>query len=431
MGDSQGGVFMHSDRTDSGHDLAGFRRTRTMATGLLLIMAGLFVVALLWQPVYPLLAWLQAFAEAAMVGALADWYAVTALFTRPLGLPIPHTAIIPRNRERIAANIGRVTEGKLLTPDVIGKLVDSWSLPDAIIASLVDPEQREAVTDECAGLLMRMLNASGDAGMQRFIRHVGANLLRGVSGTPLLGQLLSGLLASPRRDALVNDGVSLALDYVERHREWFCDLIAEKLPWARFLSMVKLDYAVASRIVQSIETTLRTMRDDPQDPLRLKAMAWLEEWAQWLAQGGASAREAAFKEKLLTNEALLGFFDESWHGLKQWLLGELYKKTSDVRSYLDAALADLGQTLERDADLRLMLHDGIRDLAETLATRHSRKLGALVAEAVRAWSPAQMVETIEREVGEDLQFIRINGALVGGLVGLLLHAVALLLEQMF
>lgn len=420
-----------SDHLRNGRSVvAGLQRMRMIATTLLLAMAGLFVIALIWQQDYPSLTWLRAFAEAAMVGALADWYAVTALFKQPLGLPIPHTAIIPRNRERIAASIGRVTEDKLMTPEAIGKLVDAWALPDEITALLNDPGQRQALTNEGAKLLARMLAASEDAAMQRFIRHVGTNLVRGVNLAPLLGRLLSTLLASPRRDRLMNDGLSLAIDSVERHREWLCRLIAEKLPWARLLSMVKLDHTVADRVVQSIDRTLRAMRDDPVDPLRLKAVARLEEWASWLMQPDASEREAAFKEKLLTYETLLQFFDESWHQLKHWILDDLDHDASDIRVYLDAALADLGRTLCRDADLRLLLHEGVRELAQALATRHSSKLGALVAETVRAWSPAQIVENVEQEVGTDLQFIRINGTLVGGLVGLLLHAAAMLIGRM-
>ena len=138
-------------------------------------------------------------------------------------------------------------------------------------------------------------------------------------------------------------------------------------------------------------------------------------------------QEAALKEKLLAYDTLLQFLDDSWHQLKQWMLDDLSRDPSDSRSYLDAALADVGRTFQKDAALRAMVHEGVQGLVEVLATRHSDKIGELVADTVRAWSPAQMVETIEREVGKDLQYIRINGTLVGGLVGLLLHALALLI----
>src|SRR5215472_9788806 len=133
---------------------AQYQRTRALATGLLLCMAGLFVVAL---------SWLRAFAEAAMVGALADWYAVTALFKQPLGLPIPHTEIIPRNKDRIASSIGSLTQRKLVTPEAIGRLVESWRIPEELTAMLIDPHRRQVLTQELAGLLARMLEASEDA----------------------------------------------------------------------------------------------------------------------------------------------------------------------------------------------------------------------------------------------------------------------------
>ena len=403
-------------------------RMRALATGLLLFMALLFVVALLNQEVHPWFAWLRAFAEAAMVGALADWYAVTALFRHPLGLPIPHTAIISGNTERIASNIGSLTQRKLVTPGGIAKLVGSWRIPDELIEALLAPERRRALTYELAQLLMRALNASEDVAMQRILRDIATKVIRGVTVAPLAGRMLSGFLGSSQRDRLLNDILSTVLEYLETHRDSLSRTVAGKLPWSRVLSFVKLDDRVSQKVLDSFYDTLSTMRDDPHDPLRLKAIARLHDLSQWLIQSeDALTREASLKDKLLAYDTLLQFFDDSWHQLKQWMLDDLTKDPSDIRAYLDAALADAGRTLRRDAALRTMLHDGVQGLVEALATRHSDKIGELVANTVREWSPAQMVETIEREVGKDLQYIRINGTLVGGLVGLLLHALALLI----
>src|SRR5690348_10311124 len=145
-----------------------YQRARMIATGLLVAMACLFVVSLVWEQRYPALGWVRAFAEAAMVGALADWYAVTALFRRPLGLPIPHTQIIPRNKERIASRLGSLTQRQLLTPDAIGKLIESWRIPDELTTVLLDPSRRQALTQEAARLLGRMIAASEDRAMQQF-----------------------------------------------------------------------------------------------------------------------------------------------------------------------------------------------------------------------------------------------------------------------
>ncbi len=403
-------------------------RMRALATGLLLFMALLFVVALLQQEAHPLFAWLLAFAEAAMVGALADWYAVTALFRHPLGVPIPHTAIIPGNTERIAANIGSLTQRKLVTPGGIARLVGSWRIPDELIEALLVPERRRALNHESAQLLVRALNASEDAAMQRMLRDIATNVIRGVNLAPLAGQMLSSFLGSSQRDRLLNDILSALLEYLDANRDTLSRTVADKLPWSRVLSFVKLDDRVSHKVLDSVYDTLRTMRDDPQDPMRGKAIARLHDLSQWLIRSDdALMREAALKDKLLAYDALLQFFDDSWHQLKQWMLEDLNQDSSDIRAYLDAVLADVGRTLQRDAALRSMLHDGVQGLVEALATRHSDKIGELVADTVREWSPAQMVETIEREVGKDLQYIRINGTLVGGLVGLLLHALALLI----
>ena len=408
-----------------------YQRARAIATGLLFCMAGLFVASLVWEPVYPSLSWLRAFAEAAMVGALADWYAVTALFRRPLGLPIPHTQIIPRNKDRIASRLGSLTQRQLLTPDAIGKLIDSWRISDELTAVLLDPRRRQVLTQEAARLLDRMVEASEDAAMQQFIRHLATSALRGLHVAPLIGQLLSGFLHSAQRDRLLNDVLTVVSESVEVHRGQLCSLIADKLPWARFLNLVRLDEKVAGKIVDWSLSLLREVRDNSNDPFRQQLIERLEVAAQWLIHSEqALQQEMSLKEKLLRYEALLQFINDSWHRLKQWILTDLRQQESEIQAYLDAALAGLGETLRTDPDFVTMLQRGLQDFVIDLATRHRDRIGELVTATVRDWSVVHMVDTIEREVGTDLQFIRINGAVVGGLVGLVLYGAALLIARL-
>ncbi len=406
-------------------------RARVLATGLFGLMALLFLVAVIEESAYPQLSWLRAFAEAAMVGALADWYAVTALFRRPMGLPIPHTAIIPANKDGIAARIGSLTQRQLMTPASLAMLIGSWRIPEELTEALLDEKRRRTVVEEGVRLLVRLLDACEDAAMQRVLRELAAKLLRGVSLAPLAGRLLSAFLRSSRRDRLVSDALSALGDAVEANRTHLCGLIAEKLPLARLLSLIKLDDHVANKVLDALLAALSTMKDDPHDAMRVHAIERVERLARWLIEADdASAKEDAFKEKVLAYETLREFFDESWHELKQWILDDVQQQDrSEIRTYLDAALADLGRTLQTDAELQAVLHGGVQGLVENLAARHSDKIGELVAKTIREWSVTHMVDTIEREVGKDLQFIRINGTLVGGLVGLGLHAAARLLLE--
>lgn len=406
-----------------------FARARVLATGLLLSMSLLFIFAVIEEQAHPWLTWVRVFAEAAMVGALADWYAVTALFRHPLGLPIPHTAIIPANKERMAARIGSLTQRQLVTPAGIAALIGSWRLPEELTEALLDPERRRALIQEAKVLFVRALGACEDAAMQRVLRDIAVKVIRGVTVAPLGGRLLSSFLRSSRRDRLLNDALSLLLDAIETNRRVLCALIAEKLPWSRVLNFMKLDDTVAGKVLDGLLAALRTMRDDPDDALRAQAIQRLEQLALWLMQAdSALKRETALKEKLLSYETLLQFVDDSWHDLKQWMLDDLHKDSSEMLAYVDAALMDVGRTLQADADLRAMLHQGVQGLVEDLAVRHSNKIGELVARTIQEWSISHMVETIEREVGRDLQFIRINGTVVGGLVGVGLHAVARFIE---
>lgn len=408
-----------------------YQRARTIATALLLCMAGLFVVSLLWEESYPALSWLRAFAEAAMVGALADWYAVTALFRRPLGLPIPHTQIIPRNKERIASRLGSLTQRQLLTPEAIGRLIESWSIPNECTALLLDPMRRQSLTQEAAGLVARMVEASEDRAMQPFIRHLATNMLRGLHVAPLIGQALSGFLQNSQRDRLLNDALTALTESVEAHRGRLCSLIADKLPWSWLLNLVRLDEKVAGKFVDWFQSVLREMRNDPHDPARQQLIERLESAAQWLMHSEqAMQREASIKDQLLGYDALLQFLDESWHSLKHWLLTDLRREESEIRAYMDAALAGLGETLRTDPQFVALLQRGVQDFVIDLATRHRDRIGELVTATVSNWSVVHMVDTLEREVGTDLQFIRINGAVVGGLVGLFLYAAALLIGRL-
>ena len=406
------------------------RRAYAMATGLLVCMAGLFIASLLWEQRHPALSWIRAFAEAAMVGALADWYAVTALFRRPLGLPIPHTEIIPRKQKDIASRLGSLTQRQLLTPDAIGTLIESWRIPEELTAVLLDERRRGVLTQEAASLLGRMVEASEDRAMQQFLRHLATKMLRGLRVAPLVGQVLSGFLQSAQRDLLVNDVLTFLQESVEAHRSRLCALVADKLPWSRLLNLISLDEKVAGRFVDWFVSVLRDMREHVDDPLRLEFVERLAAVAQWLMHSEqALQREAAIKEELLNYQALLQFLDESWHVLKQWLSTDLSNEASEVRASLDEALRGLGETLKTDPDFVGLVQRGLREFVIDLAARHRDRIGELVTNTVCNWSVVHMVDTIEREVGRDLQFIRINGAIVGGLVGLILNALAVVIAR--
>jgi uncharacterized membrane-anchored protein YjiN (DUF445 family) len=218
---------------------------------------------------------------------------------------------------------------------------------------------------------------------------------------------------------------------LQAHREQVCGLIADKLPWSRLLNLVRLDEKVAGKLVDWLLSLLRDMREDPQDPFRQQLIERLEAAAEWLMHSEeAVQREHAIKADLINYDALRQFLDESWHSLKEWLLSDLRQEASDTWATLDAVLSGLGETLSTDPDFVALFQGGLQSLVEDLATRHRERIGELVTATVRDWSVIHMVETIEREVGTDLQFIRINGALVGGLVGVILYGLATIIARL-
>jgi uncharacterized membrane-anchored protein YjiN (DUF445 family) len=324
-----------------------------------------------------------------------------------------------------------LTQRQLLTPDAIGKLIESWRIPDEMTAMLLDSSRRHSLAQEAARLLGRMVEASADRAMQQFMRQLATKTLQGVHFAPVIGQVLSGFLQSAQRDRLLNDALTLVSEAVETQRIQLSSLIADRLPLARLLNLVRLDEKVAGKLVDWFLTLLRDMRDDADDPFRQQLIGRLGAAAQWLMHSDhALRREAALKEKLLSYEVLLQFINDSWSNVKQWLLADLAHDRSEIRDYLDAALAGLGETLKTDREFVELVRQGMQDFVTDLATRHRDRIGELVTATVRDWSVVHMVDTIEREVGTDLQFIRINGALVGGLVGLMLYCAALFIANL-
>ena len=398
------------------------RRMRRAATGLLLAMAALFALARSQLGTHPAWEWVLAFTEAAMVGGLADWFAVTALFRRPLGLPIPHTAIIPENKDRIADSMARFLQSNFLIPTVVARRMRAMNLARALGDFLARPEGGEASRIRGgAGELAAEVLESLDP--ERLGGQVKAGLLHQLERlevSPLLGQMLAAGIADKRHLPLLDALIRWAGLTLEDNEEMVRQIIHEKAN--AVIRWTGLDDRLSSSVLDGLYRLLAEVLVDPDHPLRRKIEEGLEQLAHDLQHDEAMrAKVEGMKNDLLANPALGTWWMGVWERLRVSLIAGARDPKGSVTGPLTSMLGELGQALREDPALQRQINRFARRTAVGIATRYGGQIVQLVSETVKRWDARTVTDRIENAVGRDLQFIRVNGTLVGGLVGVLIH----------
>lgn len=400
------------------------QRMRTIATGLLVFMAVVFVVARLNEAAHPGLGWVRAFAEAALVGALADWFAVVALFRHPLGLPIPHTAIIPNNKERIAGSLGRfISEHFLHTQALRPKLAQ---LDLAGMAGTWLTKNSGSVAERLAGLIPKLLTLLDDASVRRFLHQQLVTQLERVEFAPLAGRLLETLTEGDRHKELFCAGLRLVDEWMQENHQWLRQEVRDEVPlpnWPMIGAVrTKLGNYVADKFVRRVGKLVHDVGTQPDHPFHTKFRAQLDaKIADLKASPEYLAKGEAIKRGLLEHPALQNYAGELWAALAAWVRADVTKPDSQIRTHVESLVRGLGEALQKDVELREKLNEQLRGGLLALAEANREFVADFIRETVAKWDAEDLCRNLEAEVGRDLQFIRINGTIVGGLVGLLLH----------
>jgi uncharacterized membrane-anchored protein YjiN (DUF445 family) len=407
------------------------RRAHRIATGLLVLMAALYTLARTFEKQHPAWAFLRAFAEAGMIGALADWFAVVALFRHPLGLSwIPHTAIIARRKDQIAESLARFVEQHFLSPTQITARIERIAIIERASAWLQQPGHAEKVTSRIAATLPGILEALDDTDMRRFLRDHLLSLANRTSAAPVASRLLSMLVEKGRHQELLQSalqfGKTLLDDNVDLVEERI-EIELRKVPRVFGIRRM-LVKSTARKIVDNIQSSLDTILAQPDHPMRdqfhqhaLALIHNLEHSTEW------QLRIENLKQELLANTALSHSLDSLWTGIKRALINDLHHQHSTLIQQLAESLRDIGHSLDTDDAFRTKLNTWLREATHHLATNHSHEIGNLIRDTARQWDGEEMSAKLESQVGSDLQYIRINGTLVGGFVGLILHLLGLLI----
>lgn len=401
---------------------ANLRRMRLMAMSLLVLAAVVFVLTHGRDGVW---GYVNAASEAAMVGAVADWFAVTALFRHPLGIPVPHTAIIPRRKDMLARSLEDFVAENFLTEQTIRERYLDAEVTRRLGEWLQDPVHAERVVQEAAPLAAQALDRVGGEDLQEFIEQTLLPRVREEPLSPLAGNLLEQIVADQAHHGLVDIVFREVHAWLRQHPEDVRRIIGDRAPW---WSPSWLDDVVVGRLYSELVTWSHEVSHDPQHSIRRALDSYLAELAGDMQHDEATMASAErLKERLLDHPQVAPSLVSVWDAVKIVLIEQLNDPRGQIRTRLAEELAALGDRMVSDGVLRARLDAWGADAAAVLVSRYGPELTTVISHTIARWDGRDAADRIELHVGRDLQFIRINGTVVGGLVGLLIHAVSQLI----
>ncbi|GMN12958.1 DUF445 domain-containing protein [Altererythrobacter sp. MTPC7] len=405
---------------------------RITATLMLLAMACIFVASKQVLDLHPAWGFVNAFAEAAMVGGLADWFAVTALFRHPLGLPIPHTAIIPKNKDRIADTMADFLRTNFLTPAVVARRMQGMNVAGAAGDFLVDPAAeadggtRSRITGGAAELFAEVLESLDPNRLGTQVRSGLASQFAKIDVAPLVGRMLENAIADSRHLPLMDGVIRWTGLTLEDNEETVREIISQRAN--SVLRWTGLDERIATSVLDGLYRLLAEVLVDPDHELRGKIQEGMEKLAHDL-QHDAETRERVedLKREMLENPAVAEWWMGVWERIRLSLIRRARDPESALGDEMRKGLAELGNALQQDQRLQMQVNRFARRTGVGVATRYGAQIVQLVSETVRRWDATTVTDRVEGAVGRDLQFIRINGTIVGGLVGMTIHTLDILI----
>ncbi|NTS66169.1 DUF445 domain-containing protein [Sphingomonas sp. HHU CXW] len=400
---------------------------RLIATGLLVAMAATFVVTRSLQSLHPAWGFVRAFSEAAMVGGLADWFAVTALFRHPLGVPIPHTAIIPRNKDRIGDQLATFLRDYFLIPSVVARRMARIDVAGAAGRWLANPQGAGGrLARGTSRLAVEVLQSLDQERLGGMVRAMMVARVRETELAPMVGRALSAAVSEDRHLPVLDSLIVWARDALKSNEQLVRAMVHDRA--GSILRWTGLDETLANKIIDGLDKLIGEIAENREHPLRIKAEEGLARLAHDLQHDGTMRDKVErLKIELLENPAMQDWINGLWEQARAAMLRMARDPERLLSGKLGEALQQLGHTLESDPRLGRTINRFVRRAVVGAAADYGDTIVRLVSETVRGWDAQTITERMENAVGKDLQFIRINGTLVGGLVGVVIHGVDVLL----
>ncbi|HZF68067.1 MAG TPA: DUF445 domain-containing protein [Gemmatirosa sp.] len=407
---------------DEAEKARALRVMQQRATALLVVAAVVFVVAAYFQARHPWLGYVRAFSEAAMIGGLADWFAVTALFRHPLGLPIPHTAIVPTRKDRIGRSLGRFVQQNFLSREVIERKLAAARPGERAARWLSDPAKARLVSRQVASALHGGAEVLNDEDVQHFLTRTIVTRAERVQVAPLLGKVLALLTADGRHQELFDEALRIATKFVDENEAVIRDRIAAEAPW---WVPGAVEDRIHERVVTGVERTLGEVSADPEHPLRSRFDDAVQRLIEKLRTSPDTiARAEQIKADVLAHPAVREYVGSLWTELKVSLGRYAAGEEDGAPAAVERGLVSLGTAIADDPALTAKVDAWITEAVLFVVEQYRGEVATLIESTVAAWDPDATSRRIEVQIGRDLQFIRINGTLVGGLVGLILYSIA-------
>jgi uncharacterized membrane-anchored protein YjiN (DUF445 family) len=411
------------DEAERARRLAVMKRR---ATGLLVLFTALFIAARLLESRYPWLGVVRAISEAAMVGGLADWFAVTAIFRQPMGLPIPHTAIVPTRKDRIGRSLGNFVQKHFLTREVLTRHLSGLQIAHRAAAWASEPEHARRVATQVAGGLARAADVLPGDDVREAIHTSLVSRGRAMQVAPILREVLSFVAADGRHQVLLDRALELVAGLVHQNRDAIRERVGTETPW--WVPTV-IDEKLYQKIVSGVERMLAEVREQPDHPVRLQFDRVLDDFIEGLQHSPEMIdRAERAKERLLEAPVVAELSGSLWDSTRRSLL-RYADPDSPSPAPLERGIVAAAEAVLANESLLAEIDAAVINATVSAVERYRPEIAGLIERTVSDWDAEDATRRIEVAVGRDLQFIRINGTLVGGLVGLLLYLLSELVPR--
>ncbi|MFI0238967.1 DUF445 domain-containing protein [Streptomyces sp. NPDC016845] len=394
------------------------------ATGLLVLVALVYVLTT-WAGHSGAGAWtgyVAAAAEAGMVGALADWFAVTALFRHPLGIPIPHTAIIPKKKDQLGVSLGEFVGENFLSGDVVRDRLRAVGIGSRLGTWLAEPAHADRVTEELATALRGALTVLRDSDVQAVVGEAITRRADNAEIAPRLGKMLEKVVADGGHKRVVDLVCARAHDWLVLHSDSITDAVQGGAPgWTpRFV-----DKRVGERVYKELLRFVTEMRDMPEHPARGAVDRFLKDFAGDLqSDTDTRARVERLKSEVIGRSEVQDLIASTWSAVRSMIVAAAEDERSELRLRVRASLLSLGQRMATDPKVQAKVDGWVEGAAVYVVTTYRAEITSLITDTVAGWDAEHTSRKIEAHIGRDLQFIRINGTVVGSLAGLLIYTVS-------
>ncbi|WP_267406710.1 MULTISPECIES: DUF445 domain-containing protein [unclassified Chryseobacterium] len=400
------------------------RKYKAFATGLFLLMAALFIITTILQKTTDShwVGYVRAFSEAAMVGALADWFAVTALFRHPLGLPIPHTNLIENSKQKLGDNLGSFVVSNFLSPQNIRPYIQKLKISGFVGEWLGKEKSQKVLIQNISDIVLDILNKLDDSTVSQFISKKVSEMTNDIKLNKIVGNGIHYILEKNDHQRIITNLSSQIKNYIIENDEMIQKRVKEG-SYSFIPSFV--DNKIADKIASGLSDFFKEIEEDPEHELRHLITQKIYDFSVDLKEDPKWDEEfKTIKNDLLKGDKLEEYSNDIWVSIKNTLKKELQEDQSSLKNYLSKNLNEFSQNLKTDENLQNKIDHWVRVTAYKYILKNTHQFGNLISSTVGNWQGKELSEKLELEVGKDLQFIRVNGTLVGGLVGLIIYTIS-------